>query len=145
MKSFFIIIFLLQTALCFAQTGRDTLSKPVKDSVQNKKGIIEKQDISTLKTNKFLLENKVYSNPADAEYSTNLKKASLKEMVSKGLSSDQVNVENNAKNILNDINKSMEDKRSNFQKIMQTALGAVQTAVVVGLAVREVVKENKKD
>lgn len=144
MKSAFIILFILPVMFCFAQSGKDTQSKSGKDSTRNKNIINEKQDIPTLKMNKILLDNRIYFNPAEMEYNTDLKKASLKEVVSQGLSPDQVNAEVNAKNILNDISKSMEDKRSGFQKIMQTALGAVQTAVVVGLAVREVVKETRK-
>lgn len=145
MKFTFIILFILPVMLCFAQSGKDNLLKQGKDSTQYKKSLNEKRDIPVLKLNKLLLDNRIHLDPADIEYNADFKKASFKEIVGKGLNPDQVNAEENAKNILNDINKSMEDKRSGFQKAVQTALGIAQTALVVGLAVREVVKENKKD
>lgn len=145
MKFTFMILFILPVMLCFAQSEKEALSKTGKDSTQSTKLNNEKKDIPVLKLNKLLMDSRIHLDPADIEYNADFKKASFKEIVGKGLSPDQVNAEENAKNILNDINKSMEDKRSGFQKAVQTALGIAQTALVVGLAVREVVKETKKD
>jgi hypothetical protein len=142
MKALIILFIIICPAFYLAQIKKDTLSKG--DRAGSNKADVEKQDLSTLKLNKFFIEHHVTYNPADAEYKSELQKSTLKEVISKSVNNQKDFAEENAKYILSDVRRSMQDKRSDLQKVVQEALGIAQTALVAGLAVREIVKETSR-
>ena len=143
MKFQLLIIMFVVSVACFAQLRKDSIITAKKDTVGKAKLSNESKEILTIENKRFLRENMVLHNIYDTPYVTDFQKPSLKEVIGKSQRTDKDIAEGNMNDILADIRRSTEDKRSGFLKVMQSALEVVQTAVVVGLAVREVTR--KKD